>query len=498
MHTYATESYTTDAFWEAVRGRLARAEIDPENLWGNAKLAKTNFHHSWIHAFEMAFSNADFLTACLARDGADVPRPFILRFHKAAERATEQDADNWATSFAEAAAYVYECCRDSLVFPDQCSVDRIAGRLSLRLQGEPFAEVAPMVATAARRESDVDRARSTLVGFRDADDPIAELCKRLSRWPGMERLQADESTSNVLWGYHLPVPAEWLWTARRMLASAGRPSDLSSAQKFIAALFGAESFNHAIHGRASVIASLAGPWKVGFSDWDSHESTTFHLDPYTGLSTFVELVRSRADDWSRQILVANRGSTLASLALILQSGEHTFDYIPDSIMLSQMTCVWPEESGSVAAVETALRDESGQLMKDLFMVDLAGEARIEELISTLPVKSIGATESWRFVYRPDKRYVGALHVSAIGNVTSEAYVPTYKGTLVYDEGMAAWVLFSDNNYTRPVAAMRSLPPSLVAKVQALLDRAPGPYRGLRDEERREVKRLLAETEGVNL
>jgi hypothetical protein len=103
---------------------------------------------------------------------------------------------------------------------------------------------------------------------------------------------------------------------------------------------------------------------------------------------------------------------------------------------------------------------------------------------------IGSTKAWHFVVDQSSETVGAIKITATGNIAFDAYVPTYKGTLVYVERVRAWVLFSDHRHTRPVAVCGQLPAVLATAVQEHLPDSKRRFFELSDEDLETVTRLI--------
>lgn len=501
MHTY--DPSLPDQYWGNLLARLKQRISSAAGAFGSEG-TEAHIEQTWWYRFE-PFNEGDGLTARLALGGLKPPSPvFIIRFSDAAEPLIETDNLRWAESLEEAVAYVLERCRKGMTLPDAVQFDAQNGAVTATLAGQPFFDIFRMPSASTPSSALLKRAHSTLVGFRKAEHPEAELCSRIASWPGASRITwpgggvrpVDPSQSVRL--PHLPVPAEWLHTARTILEQSTLPSDTDSAQRLVAATFGAKDFNTLVHSSSEVAAGLAGPWVSSLWVGGSVEHV-FSADPYTAFCDLIQLFRSRCTTWPQAVLRLTDSTHLHSLSLVIENGEHTLASAPDSyLIMSQLLCGWPEEHGNVEAARIALHDVSGGLLSGLF---LAGEATTDRLVDHLvrhQLQVVATSEPWAFALKQNgpagffDKQLYVLRISSLGNVAKFDRVPCYKGSLVFDAGNQCWILFRDNGHTRPTAVMRTLLPEAIKVVHLHLPDSQKPYFGVDDEGKRGVTRLLSE------
>ncbi len=485
MHPFSIDDL--DSVSEAALARVSRKIPNAATVFADDDPDMPEFHRSALFQLQ-AFSKADHIAARLAASGAAPASPWILEFGPAKPDISPVGEMVWATSRQEALAVALEACRAGLYLPDRIDFSQDL-RCTAFARGQMLFSVYPLPPAVPLGEYKLKRAYSTLVGCRKSESPRDELCKRMTRWPGAERLSIDPrdtGASTRLRHAHLPVPAEWLLTARLLLERGGMPSDANAQQAFVALVFGAKDYNTLIRGSADRVATLGGPWYVSANDGAGGLEFKAFADPFSAFVELMAMYRARESAWSAPTLEFDSWGPTGALNLTVaaapdepQSGES----LP-RLSLGQLSCLAPENDGGLGAVATALRGaaDDPSLIEDLFMVRLTHEERFAEHTAHAGMRPIAQHGLWRFLESGDGSdpsqpglHLDIVRVDGFGNVLVRKSIPLYKGGLAFNEQSREWVFFADYDYTRPVAAVPSLPEAVVALLQSILV-GPRPWR----------------------
>ena len=505
--------------WSAIEKRLTR-EFGPlerfghvghsaETLLARAQYAIENpgtFDRAWIVEVDRRFHWGDDVAGHHALARWHAPDWFLTKFDEAGMDAADGGEVATSGTFEEAVAYLYSCCRGASVFPDNISLNIGEQRLVLRLHGERFATVERLkFAAPAASDNWLRRAKSTLIGFRRAEDPDRELARRIAQWPGLKSIEGavrptgDDRREVVPDNGicpHLSVPSEWLFSAKTLLEGAGLDSSIAEQQRFVAAYFGAPSYNHLVGGVAERCASMQGPWDVEISNTGSVGEHIFFADPYEAFCTFAKRLASAVGNWADPNLQTsawgNRG--LEVVASYGKAGDGTVI----SMRALRPAFIDNDDASLVMAVETALQQPGMGLLTELFMGTTTG---VERSLATLEGCRLIVTHQegailYAFYLFPNGEALGCTRFAKNGNAIRTARgAPLYKGTLVYEAQIDAWVLFADYKCSHAVDAFQTLPPETVSAVSILLE-ASGTILNqggrISQTDRMEVARILEE------
>lgn len=460
--------YDPSIGWSAIEANLRSVFGDPNVLW-NGNRARPG-KYAWIPVFDRAFSNADFIAARHARLGsspAALAGAWYVEFHIAGYNACPSSEVMWAQTQDEALAYLHWACHDTSVFPDTVHV--AANTFCTSLSQQPFATVAPMrprprtIGTPTHR-----RAQSTLFGLAKSENPYEQLLRRLRRWPGMGRLENDETAGRHRRVPHVPDPGEWLNQAQGLLSLAGLPTDHATCQRLVACVLDAASFNFAIAGRSDDMSALAGPWIVKRSYPDGSQKVLgFFVDAFDGLAGLIGHFEEVFPGGGPAYLEVDSTSMLHSLSICIRDTP-ALSMQGTRLTLQQLSCTCIERSdASFEAVAAARKDESGELMKELFGVGLAGQDRIAQSLAERGYSLIGRHGRHHFVLWRKKGAedcVGCMTFDDNGNAADGSFAACYKGSLAYVPAVGCWALFSDYNEREPVAVFRDIAPDFARKI----------------------------------
>ncbi|OYU42681.1 MAG: hypothetical protein CFE44_22630, partial [Burkholderiales bacterium PBB4] len=211
MHPYDI-SYGEDQFWNALNSRLIP-------LLGSLPI---KFGTSWYDVFESCFTRSDFYAVAMARSIKTRSVHWcVVSMHGEGLRLMDHDDTMACSSWEEAIGYLAGRCNAVGVWPDSFKLHDEKATLELFFQEKAFAAIRELDLTTGPLESQDQRAKSTITGFRDEQDWLLELHKRLKRWPGLQHigLSSDLPANDAC--KHLPLPSEWLGRAKRLGRLAG-------------------------------------------------------------------------------------------------------------------------------------------------------------------------------------------------------------------------------------------------------------------------------------
>lgn len=236
MHPYSID-YATNAFWLAVAARLMP-------FLGNVE---TTLGYYWMDEVERCYRRSDFLVVEVAkRTRGKIPDWYIVEWFAMSEDLGKEEGFLAAAETREACvAYIAGRCGDSDLWPDGLSYDPIQDHVMLYAGIAPFAVIRPLGSPATTIASATrSRVETTLLGLQKHKSPSYEFAKRLSRWPGLSTIRG-VSIRNPCIDPHLPCPSEWLISARRLWARAGKgEASTAQAQALAAAVLNVPSWNH--------------------------------------------------------------------------------------------------------------------------------------------------------------------------------------------------------------------------------------------------------------
>lgn len=458
--------------WSAIGAKLHSAFGDPNSLWHGDRPRPGKY--AWMPVFDRAFSNADFIAARHARVGsppAALWPAWYVEFHVAGYNACESSDVMWAQTQDEALAYLHRACHEVSFFPDSVHVAETT--ISTSLSNRPFATVGAMrprprtIGTPTHR-----RAQSTLRGLAKSEAPYEQLLHRLRRWPGMGRLEGGETSDRHRRVPHVPDPGEWLHQAHGLLSRGGLPTDHATCQRLVACVLDANSFNSAIAGRSDEMSAIAGPWIVKRSYPDGSKKVLgFFVDAFDGLAGLIGHFEETFPGGGGTYLEVESTLMLHSLSIRIRDTP-AWSTECTRLSLEQLRCTCVERGdASFEAVAAARREESGELMKELFGVGLDGQDRIAQSLAERGYSLIGRQGRHHFVLwrkQENEEYVGCIRFDDEGNAADESFAHRYKGSLAYVPAVGCWALFSDYDEREPVAVFSEIARDLARRINEYL------------------------------
>lgn len=486
--------HTVALDWDRIARRIA-SDVGPLrlfcHLWHDGKTTALRLEHEkqhpevfksqWLVELDRRFHSADNVAGQHLLTRWSPPSWFVVSFAPAGFPASHSTDFACAATFTEAVSYLYRCCRDASFFPDDVALDPVSERLVLRLRGEEFATVHRLQLERPTASHDqLRRARSTLIGFRHADDWHNELVRRIARWPGLSSFsQAITTPVSPIGGNsciaHLPVPSEWLFNAKCILQEAGLDVSTAAQQRFVSAYFGAQSFNHLVGGQAELCATLAGPWALEVREGEHLRSRTVFADPFEAFCSLSANLRGAIGGWSTPMLDVHHDDR-TRFQMIVSDGK-IYEPGADHFILEGVAPAvsFEDDGSSLAAVQTALSSHQSGLLADLFMVGTTGGERVAISLAESRLVATHNDGGLRYVFHTDEAssHVYCSRFDAAGNaVGRDSGAPLYKASLRHEPDVGAWVLYADCHSTHAVDAFPSLPTKTVSAVCALFEDSP--------------------------
>lgn len=434
---------------------------------------------AWHQKAEAIFTQADFVVAQAVLQDPTLPDWHLIRYAPAGRRLDEnEDIVACAPSWTDAVASLLGACEDNRLMPSSLAYDEAQHILELRVGEELLATVERFRSKPVRPELR-QRALNTVSGLRRRhSDAVAELLKRVRKWPGLDRVderrrwEAHEMQQFRDAMAHQPIPREWLLSALNLCIICGKEKpSMAEMQSIAATALGAQSWNHLSGPLGDLSARLLQPWCI----WRDDEVYAFHADAADAVASLL---------WDAQ------GAGIADWNGVALDTLHSFtalDYIPTYALVEETAGQQPALGGArrIAACPVSrvgvpgddlvqrvhcLAARRTDEIAGLFGVGLTGDAKArmldERSLETLVVQE----GRWRFTRTGDPHTTTALlwvHcVDNRGNSLWSAAAPVYKGLLQTHRETGLYVLCADYDGAHPVAVIDGLSPLAAARVRA--------------------------------
>lgn len=453
--------------WDSMCQRL-------EPLLGDIRSA---LGQGWHEILECYFPATDIDASAAVQSRQGTADWHLIQFHPAGRGLDEHGAGvACAPSLSEALTALLDACKAFRCLPTRIVFDGSKRQL-LFLDGEALlVSVSRLQYRAVPRELR-QRALGTITGLRRFADPPAELLKRVRKWPGLASAVGDTTTWHQMATFrqqmvHLPLPCEWLQSARLLCAACGRPEPgMKRVQDIAAAALSAPSWNHI--AQADSLEPTSTPWYVG------SDGQTFGF--------YADAADATADLWSR----ATREWTITWEAIELGKGhcfgaphytpeyslsEHSSLSLLDRPVIHEIAArplIQIRPLGSTLSVRAdSLSCRSAADIAAIFGIGLPADAKARMLDESARETLIVQDGRWRFTRDGDLNSKDAhirLHkVNHAGNAVWTVSVPAYKGLLLTHRETGLLVLCADYDGTAPVAIIEGLSPVAAAKVRTCL------------------------------
>ena len=451
----------------------------------------------WHEKAEALFTEADLVVAeAVLGLPKFTPDWFVIRYAEAA-RHLDGDGDglSCSPSWGEALAVVLGACETNRCLPSRVEYDEARRTLRLFVRSEPLATVEPLAVAYVSPQAR-QRAMTTICGLRKADDVHAELLKRASRWPGMDRIVQSESPArHEIREFreqmaHHPIPREWLLSAKLLCIACGKTdSSTATVQAVAAAALGAQSWNHLAAPHGDLSARLLQPWYVCKDD----APYSFHAD---AIDAFADLF-AKAPHWVAGWSGAELNSRHNSVGALDYMPTYTLsEPAPASSVPThdeRQVAVYPvirAEAPRDEVVERAALVASGghEAISSLFGIGLPVDTKARMLDERAQEILIVQEGEWRFTRTGDPTEEGTLlwayRVGPDGNSVGSAAVPTYKGLLQSHRDSGTYVLCADYDGAHPVAVIHGLSATAAAQVRSNLPDTAGRRMEFQEDARR--------------
>lgn len=469
---------SSDGHWETWNGPWVKLRKRVEPLLGDLE---THLGPHWHPTLDRIFSKQDLAASERLMRWRAPPRWLaIQRFQLGGSGDFDLDI-RCVESFTEGVAFLVDDCRFRRMLPTALTLARDSDRLDLWLGAERLASICPM---DMRRPGEEIRRRAegTVVGLRKFDDVEGELLKRARRWPGLSGLVMNGSSGKRDGGgetpcpsaerHHLPVPKEWLFSARALCARCGHPDpDRRFLEQVAAAAFDSPSWNH-LAGAGAQFSSM--PWCMQKSS--SSEEPGAVEDFYSdGIDAVADLLSRASTEWT-----PNWSATALAVGGVGGAPTYRLDRIftapVDHLSTYERIFVEPVESAVVddqdllAVVGRAIFSDDQGPLEQLFGIGQSKSSRMQLADSWEGEELIASEGAWRFTLAgkddPRSAALMARRFDEDGSCIERA------GGSAYKTQMRSWkghqVLCADYDGSRPVAIIEGLSRATVEKLAAVL------------------------------
>ncbi|MDM0084752.1 hypothetical protein QTI17_29545 [Variovorax sp. J31P179] len=471
------DGLSSDDHWQTWNGPWVKLRKRVEPLLGDLE---THLGRHWHATLDRIFSRQDLnASERLMRWPAPTRWLAVQRFQLGGSDDFDLEI-RCVESFPHAVAFLVEDCRFRRMLPTSLTLARDRERLDLWLGAERLATIGPM---NMRRPSEEIRRRAegTVIGLRKFDDVERELLKRARRWPGLSELVMNgaparrEGTGAPFPSAersHLPVPKEWLFSARVLCARCGHPEpNRSFLEQVAAAAFDAPSWNH-LAGAGAQFSSL--PWFMQKSS--SSEEPGVVEDFYSdGIDAVADLF-SRApseltSNWSGAALAVGGLGGISSYWLERKSGaldDPLSTY--ERISIGAVESVFVDDQDLLELVARAIGSGDQGPLEQLFGIGQSKDSRMQLADSWEGEELIASEGAWRFTLagkeNPRTAALMARRFDADGSCVERAGGSAYKTQLRSWNGHH--VLCADYDGSNPVAIIEGLSRATVEKLAAVL------------------------------
>lgn len=469
--------------WDAMCQRL-------EPLLGDVRAA---LGPAWHEKLEAYFAETDLAVAAAARSGAARRDWRVIQFHPAGRRLDENgEVLACAPSWGEALSAVLAACKYHRRLPTKVFYDEGSQVLRLAAGDDLLVSISPIQYRALPPRLR-QRALSTISGLRKFATPSEEFLKRVRKWPGMAKAVGDDRTWHEMATFrnemvHLPIPCEWLQSARLLCAACGfADPSMTRVQEVAAAALSAPTWNHI--ALAGSVESTTPPWYVG----SDGEAFSFYVD---AIDAMADLLTRAAREWTSdwEAIELGKGHChggpdyTPNYCLSRPSGTKGSERSAIDEVAARQLLLMPQPARETVEAALPAPGRSAEDVARFFGVGLPADARSLMLDESAAETLIVQDGPWRFTRDGDlaaeRTHVWVHKLDRAGNAAWSAAVPAYKGLLLRHRESGFLVLCADYDGGHPVAVIDGMSPVAVAQVRASLRDTRGDLMEYRVEGRR--------------